>query len=281
MNITKYYPRIVNALYETPWMILPSAHETLRRAFEAHLANGQIELPMELPTVEDDDTEEALTIKPNIAVITVEGVIGKRLGMIEQCMGGVDVDNISAAIDEVMEDPEIETVLFEFHTPGGSVQGIPELADKIAELSEHKQTIAYTDTLCASAGYYLASQCNAIYASPSAELGSVGVYSIYLDETRALDKEGITVNAISAGKYKLTGFSGKVMTDEERTMLQADVDNIYEDFKIAVTSNRAIADEDMQGQVFSGNDVINKNFVDGHINSLKELLLFLTTPLMV
>jgi len=271
MNITKYYPRIVQALYHSPWMILPNAHETLRKGFEAHI-NGQLpEIPI---NDEDGDDEDILTnISPSTAVITIEGVIGKRLGMLEQCMGGCDVDIISDQLDMVEANPNIQNIVLDFHTPGGSVVGVPELANKISNLT--KPTIAYTDTLCASAGYYLASQCKYIYASPSAELGSVGVYSIYMDESRALDNAGIKVNAISAGKYKLVGAPFKAMTDEEKEMLQADIDKIYNQFKSAVVSKRNIKDEDLQGQVFSGEDLVDKNFIDGNIDSMKGLLQFL------
>jgi protease-4 len=228
-----------------------------------------MEMPLDALTQEDTETVNTI---PGVAIITVEGVIGKRLGMIEQCMGGCDVDNISAQIDEAMADESVSKIVFDFNTPGGTVTGVPELAAKIAEVSKVKQTIAYVDVLCASAGYYMASQCSQVFSAPSAELGSVGVYSIYLDETRAIEDAGLKVNAISAGTYKLAGASFKPMTDDERAMFQKDVDRMYVDFKAAVTSNRSIADEDLQGQCFTGDDCITKGFSDGHVNSIGELL---------
>ena len=267
-----------------PWLILPSALDTFRKQYE-QLFSGNIQMPMDMPTDMPDDepmndetgSMDSGSMENTIAVISIDGIIGKRLGLIETMFFGMtDVNNISDAIDEAMVDPNIDTVVFDMCTPGGTVTGVPELANKIAEMSKVKNTIAYADVLCASAGYYLASQCNAIYSAPTATVGSVGVYSIYFDETVALSNDGIKINAISAGKYKLTGFSGKVMTDEERAMLQVDIDKIYSQFKSAVISKRAIADEDLQGQCFTSDDLINKNFIDGFANSLDDVISFLT-----
>jgi len=266
---------IAKAIYQTPWMVLPRTHEVIRRQFERHMESGaQLpDMPMEHPEDDKEDKAEFESVVSNIATISVDGIIGKHLGLIELMCGGVDVDEISELIDTVAENPDVTDVLFYFHTPGITVTGVPERAQKIATLGETKRTWAYVDQLCASAGYYLASQVSAgIYATPSAELGSVGVYALYLDESGALENAHYKVNAISAGKYKLTGASFRPMSDEERTMLQADVDKIYNKFKATVTSKRNIADEDLQGQVFDGEDSIAKGFADGNVNSLHEML---------
>lgn len=275
MNITKHYPMIMKALYSSPWLITSTAHEALVKGFEAHLKSGQVEIP-------DEDIEELLSendtkeIGPKIAIVSIDGVIGKHLGMLEQCMGGCDIDNVAQSLTEAVTDPDVESVVMTFNTPGGTVTGVREFGELIAELGKVKKIVGYTDTMCASAGYWLASQCSEFYCSPSADVGSIGVYSILLDESRRLEDEGIKVNAISAGKWKLAGASFKQLTDEERAMFQADVDKIYANFKAAVSSNRTIADEDMQGQCFDGTDAVLKNLADGNINSLDELVSFLS-----
>jgi protease-4 len=270
------YPRIARLIYQTPWLVLPATHETIRKQFENHLQNpSAFQMPMD---DEDEEEEFSVLATSNTAVLAVDGIIGKHLSMLETMCGGVDVDMISEQLDAAMEDESIENIVMYFNTPGGTVVGVPEIAEKIAECGRKKKTIAYADVLCASAGYYMASQCDAIYCAPSATLGSVGVYSIYLDESRALENMGVKVNAISAGSMKLAGAPFKPMTDEERAMFQAETDRIYNDFKAAVTAKRNITDSDLQGQVFSGPDVIDKGFADGFINSLGELLRALDNP---
>lgn len=251
-------------------MILPSMHATIRTQFEKHLVG---EMPVPMPEDEDEPIEEMSS--PTVAVINIEGIIGKRLGMLETMCGGCDVDIVSEAIDLVETDPNITDVIFYINSPGGTVTGVPELAAKIAELGKNKRTWAFVDVMAASAAYYMASQVSAgIYCTPSSDLGSVGVYSIYLDESVALSNAGIKVNAISAGKEKLDGASFQPMSDETRAKFQADVDKIYVAFKAAVTSKRNIKDEDLQGQVFDGQDSVMRGFADGNVNSMNELLAF-------
>ncbi|WP_172682970.1 S49 family peptidase [Verrucomicrobium spinosum] len=79
--------------------------------------------------------------------------------------------------------------------------------------------------------YWLASQADVIAAAPSSCIGSIGVYMALLDETRALEMEGYTVNLIKAGKHKAMGASFQKLTDEERAIFQGQVDSIYADFK--------------------------------------------------
>lgn len=69
-------------------------------------------------------------------------------------------------------------LLFYFDSPGGQVDGIKELATLIKEAG--RPTVAVIGNRCTSAAYWLASQCDVIWAiSPLAEVGSVGVMVSY------------------------------------------------------------------------------------------------------
>ena len=94
-----------------------------------------------------------------------------------------------------------------------------------------------------------------------------------LDATRALEKEGYRINAISAGKYKLLGAYWKEMTGEERDILQARVDKIYAQFKDAMESRRVVQDENFgNGLVFDGEEAAAIGFTDGIVDSLEDVL---------
>lgn len=271
--------RIINAVHNEKWMIKPSMLHSIAKQLQAHI-NGDMPLP-DMPDDDcDEEDEKKCTLLPSqTMLICVDGVIGKHLGMMETTCGGVDLDSVNAQLDEAKNNPEIQRVVMYFNTPGGTVTGVPETANKIAELSQTKEVIGYTDTLCASAGYYLASQCSAFYCAASADVGSINVYCLLLDESRALEDAGIKVNAIvgSNGKYKLAGASFKPLTDDERAMFQDDINKTEQQFFVAVTSKRNIALEDMQGQCFDGEAAVTKNLADGNIASLDELISFLGT----
>ncbi len=69
-------------------------------------------------------------------------------------------------------------LLFYFDSPGGHIDGVKELATLIKESG--RPTVAVIGNRCTSAAYWLASQCDEIWAiSPLAEVGSVGVMVSY------------------------------------------------------------------------------------------------------
>ena len=117
---------------------------------------------------------------------------------------------------------------------GGTVNGTPELAALVADVSKAKYTYAFNDGQMCSAAYWIASQSDAVFAKPSARVGSIGELLPMLDESKAFEQAGIKVELFAAGKYKSVGVPGVSLTDEQRAWLKADVDEIYGGFKAPV-----------------------------------------------
>jgi ClpP class serine protease len=104
----------------------------------------------------------------------------------------------------------------------------------------------------ASAAYWIASQADAIYAAPSAKVGSIGVIIPFLDRSGEMAKKGLKMEIFASGKFKGVGMPGTSLTDEQRELIQGDVQEIFEDFKSAVLSRgRNIPADAMEGQTFS------------------------------
>jgi len=66
-----------------------------------------------------------------IGIVPVVGVIGKGLSPMEKMMGAVDIDEVSAALDLFASDPSVEKVALQISSPGGTVTGVEELANKV------------------------------------------------------------------------------------------------------------------------------------------------------
>ncbi len=264
------HPRIAHKIYSEPWLLTPSQHASIQRAFESHAAG----LPANFaPGIEQEDAPLRIG---SVAVVSVFGIIGKHLSMLETACGGCDLNAVSDALSAAMDDPSTEAIVLHFDSPGGTVTGTPEMAERIAEAAKRKPIIAYTEGQCCSAAYWLASQCSAIYASQSSDVGSIGVYLALLDESAAMEKAGVKVNVIKAGKYKTAGAPFKPLSDEERALFQADVDAIYSKFTRAVAANRShVSSDTMQGQSFSGEAAATNGLTDGVVDSLEEVLALL------
>jgi ClpP class serine protease len=100
--------------------------------------------------------------------------------------------------------------------------------------------VAVANHLMASAAYWIGSAAEEVVVTPSGDVGSVGVFAMHEDWSGALEKEGINISLISAGKYKVEGNPYQPLGEEARAAIQASVDEVYDVFTNAVARNRGV-----------------------------------------
>jgi protease-4 len=215
------------------------------------------------------EVPKAYIAEDGTGVIPIAGVIGKSLSPLEKMTGAVDVSDIADTIDEYAMNPQVTRIAFQVSSPGGTVTGVEELANKVRNIA--KPTMAYSDTEVASAAYWIAAAADKVVASPSSTVGSVGVYMVVADYSEAAKAEGIKMIVIKAGQHKAIGVPGAEVTDAHQAHLQEGVDEIHADFKAAVLKTRKMVKaEDMEGQVFSGKQAAQRGLVTGLADSFNE-----------
>jgi signal peptide peptidase SppA len=263
----KTYPQLTRKLFCSPLML----HAPTRAAFESVLTGRMFgktsddALPVAIINEKPVSarTQSIYRTFNNVAVITIDGVIDKRISDFDaECYGGVDLADVDAALYLADNDDAIDTVVLDIHSPGGSVVGVADTHARIKAMSETKEIHAFVNAMCCSAGYYLASAADVISASPSAIVGSIGVYCGILDASEHYAALGLKMQFIQGGEFKTTGSEFKPLNDEEKAMLQAGVDSTYNAFKAACSERRAIADSSMQGQWFTGAEANTLGLVD-------------------
>ena len=82
-------------------------------------------------------------------------------------------NDVSATLAAMEADPAVKKVCLAINSPGGTVTGVEEIANQVRSMS--KPTMAYTEGEMCSAAYWIASQSDAVFATPSARVGSIGV----------------------------------------------------------------------------------------------------------
>ncbi len=260
-------------LNNEPWLMTLEGHAQLVSSLKELAA-----LPKaQWPSAPDSAPKEPSPNKP-ITIVPIKGSM--LLGLSPRMRALLELFDIpvtdtaivAAQLRELAQDESVKVVILDINSTGGRVTGTPELAAAVRELSAKKYVYAFTADMACSAAYWVASQCDAIYATPSAQLGSIGVILPLVDSRLKLEKEGIVVDALSAGKFKTAGLTGTSLTDEQRALLQARVDDDWALFKSAVNTRRSIAPEYMEGQCLSGEKALTSGLVDAHINSLPQLV---------
>jgi len=215
--------------------------------------------------------EKPYVTQSGTGVITVKGAMGLGLSKFERMTGGVDMEDITNQIDDMLANPAVQRIAFNVSSPGGTVLGTPELADKVANIPI--PTMAYTKDIMASGAVYAFSQADQVVASNSAYYGSIGV--IMVDESYAAYYEqiGLKMEIFRAGKYKAANVAGEGYTDEMRAEEQARIDAMHEQFKQVVLRKRSMASRsDMEGQVFTGEEAAAKNLITGLATSFASAL---------
>jgi signal peptide peptidase SppA len=250
---------------EQPWLITPEGYAAVRALVERHVLAG--DGLAELAAVKLDDLfppRPAATFdtKTGIAEVPVFGTIGKGLSRIEKSCGAVSTEDIAADLAQAQANPGIRGVLLHVSSPGGMVNGTPELAAQIRSLG--KPTVAYTDSMMGSAAYWLGSQADLVLASPSASVGSIGVYIPYADQSRRYEQEGVKVDVIrnKEGVYKGMGLPGTALSEGQREHLQERVDQIFAMFAGDVLAKRRCGKDAMKGQSFLGGEALARGLVD-------------------
>ena len=210
---------------------------------------------------EKHSTSQLLSVEDGIGVVSIEGPILRKPDIFDRViLGATSSGEIGSAIREAAGRDDIKAVMLDIDSPGGTVAGTPELAAAVASLNDRKPVYAFSCGQMCSAAYWIASQARAVYATPSAQVGSIGVVQAVIDDSAALAADGIKVEVFSVGKYKAMGAPGTPLTDDQRGLIRSNLEETARDFHAAVLARgRSIPPEAMEGQTFSGRQAQRMN----------------------
>lgn len=203
-------------------------------------------------TAEETEARMARQTKPTsvvvgrVALLSVHGYISHRPSFFSALFGGAVTTALAAQLRAAIADPEVDAVLMDISSPGGSVHGVEELAREIRAAREVKTIVAVANAYAFSAAYYLASQASELAVIPSGEVGSIGVLLVHADYSRALADEGVTVTIIRAGKYKAEANPYEPLTDDAKAYEQTRVSEYYRMFVDSVAAGRNVTVETVE-----------------------------------
>jgi signal peptide peptidase SppA len=258
-----------------PWAIEESWLAIIASILGRHAA-GQ--------AVDDATLQAALVQRKNlpqppgggVAVIPVYGVIAPRLNALSSMSGGTSYAQLSEQLAAAVADPKVKTIVFDVDSPGGSVAGAPEFAAEVRAARATKPIIAQAQFKMGSSAYWLSASATKIYAAPSALVGSIGVYTIHDEISKALAEKGVTRTYISAGKYKVDGNEVTPLTDEIMARMRVPVDAAYGQFVGDISKGRGIPVDQVrtgygEGRAVTAADALTFGMIDG-IATLDETI---------
>ncbi len=202
------------------------------------------------------------SIGQKVAVIDITGIITKS-------------DATIKLIHTYRDDPSIKAIVIRIDTPGGSVAPVQEIYSELQKIE--KPIVASMGGTAASGGYYVACAADTIMANPGTLTGSIGVIMQFTRMKGLYDKIGLEHQVIKSGQFKDTGSPFRTLTEEEQAVLQATVDNVYNQFVDTIFEARqsllsrseiaGLAD----GRIFSGQQAMDLKLLD-RIGNLPEAI---------
>ena len=199
--------------------------------------------------------EKKVTSKNTILHLEMNGVIlnGKKF---------------LANLKKYRDDHKVKAVLISINSPGGAVGPSQEIYHEIKRVRDElkKPVICVTTGVMASGAYYSAVACDKIVVAPGALVGSIGVIMEFANIEKLYDWAKISRFSIISGKFKDSGAEYRSMRDDEKLLFQSMIDEVYQQFKTTVKTERKLSEEVVSeyadGRVFTGATAVKMGFAD-------------------
>jgi protease-4 len=200
-----------------------------------------------------------------IAIIYAEGDIVDGKGNNRQ--GLIASDDYRKLIRRVRLDKAVKAIVFRVNSGGGSALASETIWRELSLAKQDKPVVISFGDVAASGGYYISCAADSIFANPTTITGSIGVFGIIPNMQGFFkNKLGVTFDAVKTGPYAdMTSFT-RPMNENEKKMVQAEIENIYAVFKNRVAAGRkkdtAYIDSIAQGRVWTGQRAIEIGLLD-------------------
>lgn len=214
-----------------------------------------------------DPVREGATV-----VVPVRGMIGPTgLGWPQTAS-----DRLADMTRNFADDPKVGAIVLDIQSYGGYVYGTQEAGDAIFAARASKPVVAVANTFAFSAAYWLATQAGEFWATPSGEVGSVGVRSAHVDESGFWESMGVKFTLIASHPDKIAANPFAPISEEDLADAQAHVDESHRAFVAAIARGRGMAAGEVaavhgQGRTFSAQRALANGAIDG-IATLRDVV---------
>lgn len=209
-----------------------------------------------------DEVVDPYWIDGSTAFIKIQGVLSRQWSFETWLMGGLPTGYLQSVFQKAASSADVDRIVLLFDSPGGEVSGLSEFAQVIRDCP--KAVHAHISGHCTSGAYWLASQADAISASKTSMIGSIGAFISFL---KAKDS-GYEAITFRSSEYK----APEPDTDAGKQEYQKLVDQIASVFEADVAIGRNVAVKTVQesygqGRVFLAEEALAIGLIDGIENT--------------
>ena len=262
----KRYSQIISLITSTPWAMEPKALKMMLEILESHLNGTVSSEQLRLKSEAFNDYGSGEKRVGNIGVLPLYGPIFPKADLMTEMSGATSMESFQQDFRKMMADPSVSAILMDIDSPGGSTALITEMMDEIRAARDVKPIYSVANTVAASAAYGIASAAGKMFATDSAQVGSVGTYLVHEDDSRKLENEGVDRTVIKAGRFKAMHLES--LSDEAKGQLQDFVDDTNDRFIAGIAAGRRTSADDIrsnygEGGVLTPSKAVQAGMIDG------------------
>jgi signal peptide peptidase SppA len=268
----KRYLHLLSFALDHPWALTPGMLHVVATIIGDRLAGMKADSATIAAAVAQRRDAGPQPGRGGVAVIPMYGVLAPRANLLTEASGGTSFEALTGALRSAVDSPDVKTIVFDVDSPGGSVAGATEFAAEVRKARAVKPVIAVANHQMASAAYWTMANATKIHASPSAQVGSIGVFTIHNDLSAALEKNGVKRTLVSAGKFKTELRDDAPLGDDALAYLTSIVADSYSTFVDDVAKGRSVAASVVRGGYGEGRLVSASAGLDaGMIDEIRTL----------
>lgn len=258
-------PYLASRLYGTPLLVARPKLEVILGVVARKLAGETLATPP--PAAANASMTGGLQVQDGIAVLPVLGTLVRRASYIGAASGLTSYHDIEAMAEQAFADPMVKAVLLEIDSSGGEAGGVFDLAQRLRTLAQTsgKPLWAIADEAALSAAYAIACAADRLWLTRTAEVGSIGVVAVHVDESVADAKAGLNYTFLHAGAHKVDGHPHAPLPVPVAADIQADIEQLHEQFIALVAGFRRVtvdAIRDTEARVYRGEAAVQAGLAD-------------------
>jgi len=226
---SQYFYSVMGALYNEG-----------RIDFSVLGVDGQEIEAAELSTMAAGFSREApkpYRVQDGAAIIPVHGSLSHRFGYLQPTSGMTGYDGLRYNIEMAESDPDVNGIIYDINSPGGSVDGLFDLTDW-AKAYVTKPTRAIVDPQATSAAQLFSAIADVVTLSRTDRMGSIGAITAHMDVSKMLEGRGQKITLITAGARKAEGNAYEALPEAVFNAKQSELEQLRQMFAQSLVNNR-------------------------------------------
>ncbi len=220
--------------------------------------------PLEEETVEGKGSSKIL-------LLDLSGVLSEELPSFSLGAPPPRVPLLARVREELRkaeEDDRVRALIVRINSPGGTITASDILYHELLAFKARRKVpvIAAIMDVGASGGYYAALAADTIVANPTTVTGSIGVVMVTVNAQGLMEKIGVAPLAIKSGPMKDAGSPFRSLTESERAVFQAIIDEMYGRFVGLIVKARKLPEDRVRaladGRVYTAEQALRLGLVD-------------------